>query len=93
MIEELTSQRCPTVDANSDDTLECARTRSKIIKSINTNSLSAQTDQTGYADRSDRCPRETIENLKPQAREGPVGAIGARVALRSAGHSERHRTS
>ena len=70
------------------NTLECARTRSKIVKTINTSSLSAQTGQTGYADRSDRFYRERRENLKPRAREGPVGARGSRVALRSAGYSE-----
>jgi len=31
------------VDAKSGHTLECARTRSKIVKTINTSSLSAQT--------------------------------------------------
>ena len=46
------------VDAKSGHTLECTRTRSKIVDTINTSSLSAQTGQTGYADQSDRCSRE-----------------------------------
>ena len=48
----------PLVDAKSGHTLECARTRSKIVKTISTSSLSAQTGQTGYADR---CSRETAK--------------------------------
>ena len=46
------------VDAKSGHTLQCARTRSKIVNTINTSSLFAQTGQTGYADQSDRCSRE-----------------------------------
>ena len=53
------------------NTLENARTRSKIVKTINTSSLPALTGQTGYGDRSDRFYRERRENLKPRAREGP----------------------
>ena len=49
------------VDAKSGHTLECARTRSKIVDTINTSSLSAQTSQTGYVDRSDRYSRETAK--------------------------------
>ena len=46
------------VDTKSSHTLTCARTRSKIIKTISTSSLSTQTGQTRYADRSDRCSSE-----------------------------------
>ena len=58
----------PCVDVKSGHALECARTRSKIVKTINTSSLSAQTGQTGYADRSDWCSMETAKNLGPRAR-------------------------
>jgi len=44
--------------------------------------------RTGQAGAPER--RQKI--IEPQAREGPVGANGARVALRSAGHSEHHQT-
>ena len=60
-----------TVDAKSGPTLECARTHSKIVKMIDTSSYYGQT---GYADWSDRFKQRSSKDLKPQAREGPIGA-------------------
>ena len=51
----------------------------------------AQAGQTGSLDRSDRLRQRRRENLKPRAREGPVGARKPRVVLESAGHPERPR--
>ena len=47
-----------------------------------------RTGLTGSTDRSNRCGVENREDLETQAREGPVRARAARVALRSAGPSE-----
>ena len=69
------------VDAKSSYTLEYARTRSKIDKMINTSSLFML-----YADRLCGPVRPVLQgdgkNPEPRARERPVEANEARVALR-----------
>ena len=76
---------------NRANTLECTRMRRRSPKRSEP-AMPWQTGLTGSADRSDRCGAENREDLETRAREGPVGACAARVALRSAGHSERLQT-